>query len=87
MGATSAFGGGGGFGQAPSAQGPPPSVGAQNYTSIMARPSEGILAQAAAAAPVEEKKGFFKTYWPLIAGLSVLVIALVVIIIIFSKKN
>ena len=67
-------------------QGPPPSVGAGNYTSIMSRPSEGILAHAAAeTAPA--KKGFFKTYWPLILVFSILIIALVVILIIFSKKH
>jgi hypothetical protein len=83
-GAPARFGGDIGFGQQP--QGPPPSVGAGNFTSIMSTPSEGILARAAAeTAPA--KKGFFKTYWPLILVIAILVIAMVVILIVFSKKH
>jgi hypothetical protein len=68
-------------------QGPAPSVGAGSFTSIMSRPSEGILAQAAAAEAPAKKKGFFKTYWPLILVFVVLIVVLVVVLIIFAKKH
>jgi hypothetical protein len=68
-------------------QGPGPSVGAGSFTSIMSRPSEGILAQAAAAEAPAKKKGFFKTYWPLILVFVVLIVALVVVLIVFSKQH
>jgi hypothetical protein len=91
-GATSVFetprpqmSGGASYGQ--QHQGPAPSVGAGSFTSIMSRPSEGILAQAAAAEAPVKKKGFFKTYWPLILVVVVLISAMVVLLIVFAKKR
>ena len=67
---------------------PPQSVGQSDFTTMMARPSKGILAEAAASTPVVEKKSFFKTYLPLILfGAVLLVIVIAVLIFLAMRKH
>jgi hypothetical protein len=80
----------GGFkvpGAATPSSGPAPSVGQIEYSTLMSKPSEGILAQAAAAQPVEEQKSFFKRNMPLILIGAAFLLLLIIIIVVFALKK
>lgn len=77
----------GGFPAAPpQGGGYAPSTGSADFTRMMASPSGGILAEAAAA-PEPEKKSAFRTYLPLIIIFGILLVLLIVILIVFAMKK